>query len=159
MASDIKFYLTGGAANADPDASLGGTGSSVEIVDPAINNLFDNVEPTETLSGDLVEYRAIDFRNDGDATAENVSFHFTPTVNTESEVAVWFDSTGTQTIANETIEPTGAAGNWTEPILAAKLSLANLAAAASHRLWIRRTINQSADNLTGDTATMHGWFA
>ena len=159
MASDLKFYYTGGASNSDPDASLGGVGSSVQITDPAINNLFDNVEPTETVGQDNVDYRALDLKNIGDALAAAIEFFFLPTDNTESELAVWFDATGTQTIVDEDTEPSGAAGNWTEPIEAAKLSLGDLAAAAKHRLWIRRTVNQSAGNYTADTATMYIWFS
>lgn len=156
MASSIEYYLTGGAANADPDASLGGTTSSNALSGTALNNLFDNVDPTEALAGD-VEYRAIAIKNDGDAEARNVEFYFTDTTNSESIVAVWYDSTGTQSIANESTEPTGASGNWTTPLVGSKLSLGNLAVGAEHRLWIRRTISASASNLNDDLATMHTW--
>jgi hypothetical protein len=159
MPADLKFYLTGGASNSNPDASLGGVGSSVQITDPAVNNLFDNVEPTETALADYIDYRAIDLRNVGTFLAGAIEFFFTDTPNTESILAVWYDSTGTQTIVNEDTEPSGAAGNWTTPILASKLSLPDLAIGASHRLWIRRTISQSASNIPADTATLHCWFA
>jgi hypothetical protein len=159
MASDLKFYYTGGASNSDPDASLGGVGSSVQIVDPAVNNLFDNVEPTETALGDYIDYRGIDLRNVGDALAGAIEFFFTDTPNPESVLAVWYDSVGTQTIVDEDTEPSGAAGNWTEPTLASKLSLPDLTNGSSHRLWIRRTVSQSASNIPADTATLHCWFA
>jgi hypothetical protein len=159
MASNLFFHLTGGAANADPEASLGGDGSSEVLSSTALNNLFDNVDPDEIESGDLVEYRAIDLVNDGDAEARHVQFYFTDTPNAESVVAVWYDATGTQSIANEATEPIGASGNWTLPLVGSKLELSNLAVSATHRLWIKRTVDQSADNLNDDTAILHAWFS
>lgn len=107
----------------------------------------------------LVEYRAIDIVNDGDAEAHNVDFYFTDTPNLESIVACWYDSTGTQSIVNETTEPTGASGNWTTPVYASKLAFSDLAAAGTYRIWIRRTVDMSADNLNADTSTLHVWFS
>jgi hypothetical protein len=159
MASNVLFHLTGGAANADPDLSLGGDGSSVVLSGTALNNLFDNVTPPEIESGDLTEYRAIDMSNDGDAEAHHVSFYFTDTPNSESIVAVWYDSTGTQSIVNEATEPTGASGNWTTPLIGSQLDLDDLAISATHRLWIRRIVDQGADNINEDTAILHAWFS
>ena len=157
MASVIEYLLTGGVANSDPNASLGGD-SSVNGLNPtALNNLFDNVEPPDIVTGDSVRYRAIELNNGGDATAKHVEFFFTDTTNAESILAVWLDTTGTQTIANEETEPTGASGNWTTPLVGSKLSLADLGAAAGHRLWIRRTVDQTALNLNDDLATLHTW--
>ena len=42
MAAELEYRYTGGAANANPDLSLGGTSSSVEVVSVALNNLFPN---------------------------------------------------------------------------------------------------------------------
>ena len=157
MASDLTFHYTGGAANDDPDLSLGGTGSSELLNTTALNNLFDNVNPDEIDTAPLVEYRAIDIVNDGDAEAHHIEFYFTDTPNVESIVACWFDATGTQSIADEDTEPIGA--SWTTPLYASKLAFSDLAAAGTYRLWIRRTIDQDADNLNADTATLHIWFS
>lgn len=159
MASNLFFHYTGGAANDDPDLSLGGDGSSERLDTTALNNLFDNVDPDEIESGALTEYRAIDLYNEGDAEAHNIQFYFTDTPNGESILAVWLDTTGTQSIVNETTEPTGASGNWTTPLVGSKLSLNDLAAAATHRLWIQRIVDQDADNINEDTATLHTWFS
>jgi hypothetical protein len=159
MASNLFFHYTGGASNVDPDLSLGGTGSSERLATTALNNLFDNIDPDEIDTGDRTEYRAIDLYNEGDAEAHNVQFYFTETPNAESILAVWLDTTGTQSIANETTEPTGASGNWTTPLVGSKLELANLAVSGNHRLWIRRIVDQDADNLNEDTATLHTWFS
>lgn len=50
---EIKFYLTGGAANDDPNASLGGAISSVEIASGNLHNLFDKVTGDESSAGDV----------------------------------------------------------------------------------------------------------
>lgn len=157
MAANLFFHYTGGASNSDPDLSLGGTGSSELLASVALNNLFDNIYPEETLSEDRVEYRAIDISNDGDYEARNVQFYFTETPNLESAVAAWYDSTGTQSILNETMEPSGA--SWTQPLVNSKMSLGNLTAGATHRIWIRRTVDQGAENINDDTAVLHVWFS
>ena len=41
VASDIKIRLSGGGANSDVNASLGGAKSSVEVTDNSLHNLFD----------------------------------------------------------------------------------------------------------------------
>ena len=157
MASDLTFHYTGGAANADPNLSLGGTGSSVVLDTTALNNLFDNVGPDEIEGSPSVEYRAIDIVNDGDVEGHNIEFYLTDTTNVESALAIWFDSVGTQSIANETSEPIGA--SWTLPLVGSKLGFSDLAAAGTYRIWIRRTVDQDADNINEDTATLHVWFS
>jgi hypothetical protein len=159
MASNLFFHYTGGAGNDDPDLSLGGTGSSERLNSTALNNLFDNVSPPEIATGDLVEYRAIDINNEGDAEGRNIEFYLTDTPNAESVLAIWLDVTGTQSIVNETTEPTGASGNWELPLVGSKKSLDNLATSGTHRIWVRRTVDQSADNINDDTATLHVWFS
>jgi hypothetical protein len=157
MAATLEYKLTGGASNSDPDASLGGVGSSVSMSGTAANNLFDNVYPTETVVGVFTEYRAIDIYNSGDAEAGSIEFYIEDTANLESSIAIWYDPVGTQEVAQEGIEPSGA--TWSQPLVGSKLSLANLAAGASHRIWVRRTINQLATNIVDDTATLHVWYA
>lgn len=78
MPAQIQLRLTGGAANADPDASLGGVMSSEQLSATALNNLFDNVSPGESEDGDT-EYRAIDLYNVGDATACSIQIFTGPT--------------------------------------------------------------------------------
>jgi hypothetical protein len=67
-AANLKLYLSGGAANADPNASLGGAKSVVAISGTALNCMFDNIAGTEAASGQT-EYRCLYFVNeDADAT-------------------------------------------------------------------------------------------
>jgi hypothetical protein len=157
MAANLTFHLTGGASNADPDLSLGGVGSSVLLSGTALNNLFDNVLPPEIDGVAYVDYRAIDIVNDGDAEAHNIEFYLTDTPNSESTLAIWYDSTGTQSIVDEDTEPVGA--SWSLPLVGSKLAFSNLAAAGTYRIWVRRTIDADADNLNADTGTLHVWFS
>jgi hypothetical protein len=158
MASNLFFHYTGGASNDDPDVSLGGTGSSERLATPALNNLFDNVTPDEVLN-EFVEYRAIDLYNEGDGVAQLIEFYFTDTPSAQSTLAVWLDVTGTQSVVDGLTEPVGASGNWTTPLVNTKLGLDNLAVSGTHRLWIKRTVDQNADNILSDTGTLHAWFS
>jgi len=159
MAAVLEYFLTGGAANADPDASLGGDTSSVNVNSTALNNLFDNVLPPEIDGVAYVDYRAFSIKNTGDAEARHVDFYLTDTPNAESTLAVWVDVTGALSTVDEDTEPAGATGNWTQPLVGSKMSLANLAAGAEHRVWIRRTIDADATNLNDDLGTLHTWFS
>lgn len=78
IASDLKFYLSGGSSNTDPDASLGGEISASVITSDTLNNLFDNVTPAELLAGSI-EYRCLYLKN-------------TNATDSISDVAIWVES-------------------------------------------------------------------
>jgi hypothetical protein len=156
MAAILQFNYTGGSANDNPNSSLGGVGSSEKLITLAITNLFDSVPPERYAAGDDVTYRAIDIKNIGDAQAIHVEFFLVDTTNSETTLAMWYDSTGTQSIVNEQTEPTGA--TWTQPLEGSRQAVANIAAAGTSRIWIRRTIDQNASALEEDTATLKTWF-
>jgi len=157
MASNCVFTLTGGAANADPNASLGGTGSTEILSTTPLHNLFSYVTPPEITGQDDVSYRAIDILNNGDATAKQVEFYCTDTVNAESVIAIWYEAAPGQSIVDEDTEPIGA--SWTLPLVGSRQAVSDIAAAGRARIWIRRTVDQDADNLTDDEAVLHVWFA
>ena len=148
MAASLEFRLTGGASNTDPDLSLGGVMSSQQISATPLNNLFDNVEPSEASSGD-VEYRAIDIYNSGDAAAILVELYIDDAPDSPSvTIAVALDST-TQTTADEDTAPSGV--SFSVPVEASKLSISDIASGGSQRVWIRRTVAASATNHANDT--------
>jgi hypothetical protein len=156
MAAQIGLYYTGGVANANPDLSLGGDLSSVALLTPALNNLFDNVLPTDIAGSAHNSYRCIYLWNIGTATALHVQVFFTDTPNTESVLAVGFDSTS-QSIVNDITAPVGV--TFTESDTVTPLSLPNMPAAGYHRIWIRRTVAKAAANLNNDTAYIHVWYS
>lgn len=71
MAANIQLRFSGGVANTDPDASLGGamsteTAAIISTANTNLNNLFDNISKTENLAG-TVDYRCVYIQNTGDA--------------------------------------------------------------------------------------------
>ena len=50
--TDVKRFYTGGSNNANPQQSLGGTKSSVEIPNETLNAAWDDVSPVEASLGD-----------------------------------------------------------------------------------------------------------
>lgn len=98
VAGDLKIYLSGGADNTDPDASLGGIISTTEITDNTLNNLFDDVTGDEHTAGDT-EYRAFFFKNTSAETGYNAK--------------VWIESN--TTAADDTIN-IGIEGSQGSPI-------------------------------------------
>ena len=74
--TDIKFFLSGGANNVNPEASLGGIPSTTEIDPEAMHNIFDKVIGDESFEGDT-EYRIIYLRNThATLTAERLKLFF-----------------------------------------------------------------------------------
>ncbi len=83
MAAEVEYRLSGGAANANPDASLGGAMSSESINNSNNPNLFANVSTNEALTGSD-KYRCI---------------YITPAVKNYTSVSIWIS---TQTLSNDT---------------------------------------------------------
>lgn len=73
--TDLGFFLSGGAANLNPDESLGGSPSSTPI-DDLINNLFSDVTGDQVADG-YTDYRCFYVVNDG--------------INTYANVKLWLD--------------------------------------------------------------------
>lgn len=140
LSTDIKYYFSGGAGNANPNASLGGVISTTETT----ASLFDDVPSAEATAG-TVEYRCIYVKNtNGTLTliAPKV-FIQTNTPSTTTTVAIGLGTAainGTeQTVANETTAPAGV--SFSEPAnFAAGLSIGDLAVGATRSIWIRRTV-------------------
>ena len=157
IAGNLDFFLSGGAANADVDASLGGAKSSVELVDDSLNNLFDDVSGTEHVAGD-VEYRCIFVKNsNGSDTAYSGKVYIdTNTPGVDSVVAIGLDLTGqgdvADTVADEDTAPDPAVTFSSADGYANGIDIGDLAPGESYPIWIRRTISagstaQALDNV------------
>lgn len=156
MAAELQLRLTGGAANADPDASLGGVMSSQELAGVAMNNLFDDVSPAERVAGD-VEYRALDIYNAGDADAAVVKAYMDPVTSSPgTDLAFGLDST-TQEIADEDTPPSSV--TFANYSAASKLSIADIEPASAQRIWFRRTVQAGATNNNNDLGTIKVEYA
>jgi len=111
LASEIKFYLTGGATNTDPNASLGGAISSTEITSGELNNIFDDVTGDESAVGDT-EYRCIAVKNTNASLTLKAAkvwiLSNTTSPNDEIEIGVETPvGDAVQTVADEGTAPSG----------------------------------------------------
>ena len=154
--TDIKFYLSGGAANSNPALSLGGIISSVEV-NPA--TLWDNVSSAEAAAGDT-EYRCIYVKNTSGAdtllaAAAWVSSN-TPSTSTTLDIGLGFAAiNATETgVAGEGTAPSGP--TFSAPASkAAGLVIGDMAAGAYKALWLRRTVTAGAAAYNNDGATIN----
>ena len=115
VASDIKFILSGGASNTDPNAALGGaisTAGGGVITTDTLNNLWDNVSGDEASAGDT-EYRAIFIKNThGSLTLTGAKVWISSnTTSSDDTIEIALADEGIantiETIANESTAPSG----------------------------------------------------
>lgn len=156
VAADIEFRLSGGAANASGDASLGGA-ISANAVSSSTNALFDYVSGDESAAGD-VEYRCIYVRN-AHATLTLYGAKVwvpTNTPSADTDVAIGLGTSaidGTeQTIADESAAPVGVAFSAAANEGAA-LAIGDLAPGQHKAIWIRRTVTAGAAAYNNDGCT------
>lgn len=157
ITGDIKFYLTGGAANSDVNASLGGTTSSVEITTATLNNLFDNISAGEAISGDT-EYRAISVKNTNVSdTLYNAVLYCSDgytegSASTHTEFAL---DSGTQTTPDESTTPSTPSLTFSTHVGEGNgLALGNMATGVEKRIWIKRICAASAVAYSADKQTL-----
>ena len=153
--TDLKFHLSGGAANSDPNAALGGAISTTQIVDATVANLFDNVSSAESAAGDT-EYRCFYVKNThATLTLQAAKVYIqtnTPSADTSAEIGVGTSAVnGTeQTVANESTAPSGvtfssAAGSGNA------LSIGNIPAGQHKAIWLKRIVNAAAAAYNSDS--------
>lgn len=161
VASDIKYRLSGGASNTDPNASIGGVMSTTTDA-PA--SIFDNVSSAEAAAGDI-EYRCVYvLNNHGTLSLDNAKVWIQAnTPNAATDVAIGLAAEGANAtaaaVANESTAPASVSFSAAASEGAA-LSLGNLAAGQRYGVWIRYTVtagaSAGADSFTlrvkGDTA-------
>lgn len=157
--TEIKFYLSGGAANSDANASLGGAKSSTEITSAQLHNLFDVVTSAEASAGDT-EYRCIYVENTNgtDSLLSSAAYISSNTPSADTTVDIGLGTSaidGTeQTVANESTAPAGV--TFSAPAtLGAGLSIGDLTAGQHKAIWVRRTVNAAANAYNNDTATIN----
>lgn len=152
VATDIKYYLSGGAANADPMLSLGGAISTTEI---AANTLFDDVPSAEASAGDT-EYRCIYVKNTHATITLTVPKAFIQANTVGNRIAIALAGEGlslaAEAVANENTAPVGEV--FSQPIdYASGLAMVDIPPGGYHGIWVRRTIPASAAAAT-DTFTL-----
>jgi hypothetical protein len=158
-AANLKYYLSGGAGNSSPAASLGGIISSTEV-GSSIDNIFADVDSAQALAGST-KYRCIYFRNtDADAIGLYNPFLWINQVMSGADaIAIGLDPAGKNstatTIANENAAPAGV--SFTAPTTKA----GGLALPTSPYLqndyvavWIRRTVPASCASSPNDNGSI-----
>jgi hypothetical protein len=151
VTADIQWRLSGGAANANVNASLGGAMSSVAIADATANNLFDDVSGAESAAGDT-NYRGFYVRNNhGTLTLVDARVYIstlTTSADTEFDLAIAAEAMNVTmaTIANEATAP--ATVTFSRPTTytgGLQLNAATGLTAGSNRgVWIKRTVTAGA---------------
>lgn len=151
-AGDIKVYLTGGAANTDPNESRGGVISTTEVdLNTLLNNLWDNVSAAENAGADFSEYRCVALLNDaasGDFTT--IKAYVATAINSDAVGLAWEDTINDSDViaktATEETVPSGAGlGDFTDDPAAPGIlnnprgSTVTIAPTEVTRLWFRRT--------------------
>lgn len=154
ITADFSRRLSGGAANSDANASIGGAKSSV-AVSSGTDALFDAVSAAQAAAG-LVEYRCIYLHNANATdtmTAARVWINAqTPLAGTVLAIGVGAAAVNaTETaVANEATAP--ASVTFSEPASAAAgLALGNIPAGQHKAIWLRRTVTAGAGASASDT--------
>lgn len=140
--TDIQYFLSGGATNANPNASLGGVKSSTVV--PL--GLFDDVTSSESEAGD-VEYRCIYVHNShGSLTMQNsVVYIEQNTLLDRIAIAAGSSAIGAieQTIVDEGAAPTGV--TFSQPSAREDaIELGNIPPGQYKAVWIRRSVAASS---------------
>ena len=149
--AEIVYRLSGGAANANANASLGGAKSSTVV--PAA--LFDDVTSAESAAGDT-EYRCIYVHNaNGTLTMQNAVLWITANT-TANRIAVGVGSSAVnsteQTVADENTAPTGV--TFSQPTTkGAAIALGNIPPGQHRAVWLRRAIT-AASAASNDTYSL-----
>jgi hypothetical protein len=154
---DFVLRLSGGAANTDPDASLGGAKSST-VVSAAVNGLFDPVGAAEAAAGD-VEYRCIYVHNanGADTMTALVAFVQSDTTSAQTALAIGVGASavnGTEdAAANESTAPAGV--TFSAPVDAGSgIALGNIPPGQHRALWVRWTVSAGAGATSSDAASL-----
>lgn len=154
VASDLQVRLSGGAANSDPNLSLGGAKSSVT----APTNLFDNVSSAESSAGHT-DYRCYYIHNaHATLTAQSAKVWIqsnTPSPDTTVTIALAGEGVnGTaETIANENTAPVGETFSAAATEGAA-LAIGNIPPGQHIAIWVKRVVTGGAAAYTGDGCTI-----
>lgn len=155
VASDLKWYLSGGSGNTDPNAALGGARSTTQWAGGVLHDLFDAVSGDENAASD-VEYRCVYVRNEhATLTATAGKLWIVSEVSGGTSLALALAGEGVngtaEVVANENTAPVGEV--FTAPTTkAAGLTMPDLAPNAFQAVWVRRTAaNTAAVNADGGT--------
>jgi len=160
--TDLKIYLSGGATNTDPNASLGGVISSTALVDNTLHNLFAKVGAAEALAGST-KYRGIYVKNENghtltlqDAIAYIESQTTSGDTSIEIAVAAEVADATMATIANEDTAPASVAVDGFTALTGTANGriVGDLDDGSFRGIWIKRIVSEGAIAYGSDEATI-----
>ena len=157
ITANFVTRLSGGAANATGNASLGGV-KSANAMSATVDLLFDQTSAAEALAGDI-EYRCVYLHNANAADTMTNAVVFiganTPLTSTTLDIGVGSAAVnGTeQTILDETVAPLSV--TFSAPSTAATgLALGNIPFGQHKAIWLRRTVTAASGSSANDTWTI-----
>ena len=161
-ASDIALLLSGGAANTDPLAALGGAASATNVVAGGLNSIFRDITASEAATG-ITLYRCLYLQNNNVVdTATNIVLHIeTLSTSLSSATSMGVGTAavnGTeQIIASETTAPAGVV--LTAPTaFASAVALGDLGPGETRSLWVALAITAGAGFQSPDAVTWRFTF-
>ena len=156
VTGDLDFFLSGGASNTNPNASLGGVISTTEVTDNTLNNLFDDVTGDEHTAGDI-EYRAFYFKNASAETGSNAKIWIeSNTTATDDTIEIGIESASgspIQTISDESTAPIGISFSTANGQINA-LTIGTMTAGTVYGVWVKRTVTAGSTPQATDTAVL-----
>lgn len=157
IAANFESRLSGGAANADGNLSIGGIKSS-NVMSSATDALFDAVSAAQAAAG-LVEYRCIYLHNanatDTMTNARAWVSANTPLAGTTLDIGIGAAAVNaTETaVADEATAPVGV--TFSAPSTAATgLAVGTLPPGQHRAIWLRRTVTAGSASSASDTFTL-----
>lgn len=156
-AAESVQYLSGGSANTNPAASLGGARSTTEV-STSLHNLFPQITGSQSAVGGTF-YACIYQANTNatllmQATKAYISSN-TPSAFTAVRIAVGTSAIGgtEQTVASPTTAPTGV--TWSTAVDAANaVSLGDIPVGSHRALWVELTVTAGAPAYNDDQCTL-----
>ena len=156
LTTDVDTFLSGGASNSDPNASLGGLRSTTTELNPAVSeeNLFANVDGTEASDGST-KYRGLYYENGhASITLEATTIWIsTTTPSSDTVIALALAGEGLdatmETIADEDTAPVGE--TFTSPATkAGGLVMGDVPTLQHFGCWVRRIVTAAASAFNDD---------
>ncbi|MDD3711677.1 MAG: hypothetical protein PHP37_03705 [Patescibacteria group bacterium] len=156
--TNLKYYLSGGAGNTDPNASIGGVISSTEVADNNLHNLFAKVKWQESEVGSE-KYRAIFIKNEhASLTWEDVvAFIKSQSTSDDTSIEIGVCDEGKnqaiEVIDDEDTAPDSVVFKSGVGIVNG-VSVGDLEKNDYIGIWVKRVVNQGASAKGDDTAEL-----
>lgn len=152
LSSDIKFYLSGGAANSDPALSVGGAISTTEVSATALNNVWSDIT-SDDMSDGFLDYRCIYVKNTSAETLVDARVWISANSrSTDTTFAIGLDKAGMNASAQVVTSPPGWGGTGAPADVIFSqagtarvgLDLGDLGPSDYYPLWLRRKVDDDA---------------